>query len=192
MSTGKFLRLADRHNDLTRQAILDAALQELEHVTVSELTVRGVAKRAHISERTVFRYFASRDEFLDAVANETRAKLTVAQPRSLEELLAYPRPLFSHFERLEKLAQSALHSDLFHRIRESVGRQRWAAVRKIVDELAPKRSERERRIAAANIRYYLSASAWHYYRFYFRFSLEDTIAAAETAIRQTLAGLTAR
>lgn len=193
MSTGKnlsALSLVERQSDLTRRVIMEAALAELEHGSVGELTVRAVAKRANIAERTVFRYFASREDFLDALAAQVRAKLALPQPpQSVEALLAAPRELYSRFEALASLTQAALHSELFDRMRETQARSRWAAVRKLIDELAPRRSERERRIAAANIRYYLAATTWHYFRFYFNFSLEDSIAAAEAALRQTLTSL---
>jgi AcrR family transcriptional regulator len=193
MSTAKILRLAERHVDLTRQVIRDAALDMLEHTTVGELTVRAVAKRANLSERTVFRYFASREEFLDAVADAVRTRLALPPPpRSREELLDAPRALYTRFEASANLVKAALHTELFHRMRETQARTRWNAVQGIVDELAPRRPARQRRLAAANIRYYLAASSWHYFRFYFGFSLEDTIACAEIAIRQTLEGLTAR
>ena len=193
MSTGKVLRLADRHAELTRQSILDAAVEMLERSTVSELTIRAVAKQAGISERTVFRYFATREEFLDAIADVVRERLALpAAPATKEELLAAPRALYTRFEAVASLTKAALHSELFHRMRETQAQVRWKAVQALADELAPRKSERQRRIAAANIRYYLAASTWHYYRFYFGFSLEDTIACAETAIRQALSGLTAR
>lgn len=182
--------LAERQADLTRQVILAAALDTLERGSVADLTVRAVAKLANISERTVFRYFATREEFLDAVADEVRARLALPEPpRTIAELKAAPRALYGRFEATRKLTLAALHTEIFHRMRETQARTRWAAVRELVHALAPRRSQRERRLAAANIRYYLSATTWHYYRFYFDFSLEDTIAAAETAIRDTLAGL---
>jgi AcrR family transcriptional regulator len=193
MSTARVLRLADRHNDLTRQLILDAAVGMLERATVGELTVRGVAKQANISERTVFRYFATRGEFLDAVADAVRARLALPPPpRTKEELLEAPRALYARFEAQANLTKAALHSELFHRMRETQARSRWKAVQDLVDALAPRGNERQRRIAAANIRYYLAATSWHYFRFYFGFSLADTIACAEAAIRQSLAALTAR
>lgn len=49
--------------------------------------------------------------------------------------------------------------------------------------------QRDRMLAAANIRYLLAATSWHYYRFYFGFSLKDSTAAAELLIRQTVDGL---
>jgi len=182
--------LIERQTDLTRQLILDAAIDTLERGSLSDLTMRAVAKRANIAERTVFRYFASRDEFLDAVATEVRDKLHLPPPpETAAELSAMPRALYERFEATANLTKAALHTDLFHRMRETQARDRWAAVRKIVDELAPRRPERERKIAAANIRYYLAASTWYYFRFYFGFNLEDSIAAAEAAIRNTLSGV---
>jgi len=182
--------LSTLRNDLTRKLILDAALETLERSTVGELTVRAVARHANISERTVFRYFATREEFLDAIAEAVRARFDLPPPpETLEDLLAAPRALYTRFDAVRSLTVAALHSDLFHRMRETQAKARWMAVRKLIDEAAPERGERERRIAAANIRYYLAASTWHYYRFYFNFSLEDSIACAEAAIRDALAGL---
>ena len=191
MSTTKIASLADRRNDLTRQVILDAALETLERASVGDLTVRGVAKHANISERTVFRYFASRDEFLDAVAEAVRTRMALPPPpQNLEELRAAPRALYAAFEHKRNLVRAALHSELFDRMRETQAKARWFAIRTLVDAAAPEASDRARRIAAANIRYFLAASTWHYYRFYFGFSLDETIACAETAIQQALDGLT--
>jgi AcrR family transcriptional regulator len=182
--------LTDRRNDLTRSLILEAALKTLERSSVGELTVRTVARHANISERTVFRYFPTRDELLDAIADAVRARFDLPPPpQTLEDLLAAPRALYTRFDAVRNLTVAALHSDLFHRMRETQAKARWMAVRKLIDEAAPERGDRERRIAAANIRYYLAASTWHYYRFYFNFTLDETIACAETAIRDALAGL---
>jgi AcrR family transcriptional regulator len=186
-------KLSDRRNDLTRQVILDAALDTLEHASVGELTVRAVAKHANISERTVFRYFASREEFLDAVADAVRAEMALPEPpRTLAELRAAPGELYRAFENKQALVRAALHSELFHRMRETGAKTRWVAISSLVDEAAPKRTDRERKIAAANIRYFLAASTWHYYRFYFGFSLKETIACAEAAIGQALDSLVKR
>ena len=183
--------LAQRQTDFTRQAILDAALATLERGSLADLTARAVAKRANIAERTVFRYFPSREAFLDAVAAAMSQALQLPPaPRTREELLAAARGLYERFDARASLTRAALHTDLFHRMRESQARVRWTAVRKLIDELAARRPERDRRLAAANIRYHLAASTWHYYRFYFGFSLEDSIAAAEAAVRSMLDAIT--
>ncbi len=190
MSSAKALKLVDRQTDLIRRLIMDSAVQSLEHTSLGELTVRAVAKAANISERTVFRYFATREELLDALAAAVSEKMALpAPPATVEELLAAPRALYGRFDAVRELTLAALHSELFHRMRETQARVRWTAVQAIVDAAAPRRSARERKLAAANIRFYLAASAWHYFRVYFGFSLEDSIACAEMAIRQSLDGL---
>jgi AcrR family transcriptional regulator len=193
MSRVSAASLAERHSDLTERVILDAAVELLERASVAELTVRAVARHAGTSERTVFRYFATREEFLDAVAAQVRAKLAVPPPPATpEELREAPRALYAAFEARTQLTKAALHTELFGRMRETQAKERWTAVRKLVDAWAPRRPERERKIAAANIRYYLSATTWHYYRFYFGFSAEETVACAETAIRLALEALRPR
>lgn len=185
--------LAERQADFTRQVILAAALDTLERGSLGDLTVRAVAKRANLAERTVFRYFATREEFLDAVATEVRTRLNLPPPpRSVDDIYALPRALYSSLDAQARLTRASLHTELSDRIRGWQAKERWSAVRRVIDTLAPRRSEQERKLTAANIYYYVTASTWQYYRFYLGFSLEDSIAAAETAIRDTLSGLARR
>ena len=110
--------LSERLAGETRRAILAAAVDLLEAESESELTVRAVAARAGMSERTVFRYFANRDEFLDAVAAEVATRLDLpAEPRTIGELAAYPAVLYRRFETNAALIKAALHSELFPRMR---------------------------------------------------------------------------
>lgn len=193
MSRPTIATLAERRNDFSQRLLLEAALQLLERTSITEVTARAVAKQAGVSERTVFRYFATREDLLEAIADEVRKALALPPaPSSLEELLVLPSALYRAFEAKAELTKAALHTEVFNRMRLTQAKERWAAVTRLVDELAPRRPERERRIAAANVRFYLAATAWHYFRFYFGFSLEDSIAAAETAIRQTINGLQKR
>lgn len=182
--------LKDRQSAFTRQLILDGALAELERDPSVPLTVRAAAQRANLAERTVFRYFATREDLLDAVAAEASRRLELPPlPASAEALADMPRAMFRAYEAHANLTRAALRSELFDRIRESVARERWRGVKALVDAFAPQCAERDRMLAAANIRYLLAASTWNYYRAYFGFSLRDSIAAAELSIRQTLSGL---
>jgi AcrR family transcriptional regulator len=193
MSTTSPPTLAERQSGLTERLILDSAIDILESSSLRELTARGIAARANISERTMFRYFATRDALLDAVAAEVARLLAApADPASVEDLLAMPDKLYRRFEARTALTRAALHTEISDRIRAGVARNRWIAVGKVLDAYAPRRPARERRIAAANIRFFLSASTWQYYRFRFGFSLEETIACARTAIEQALAALRKR
>jgi hypothetical protein len=104
----------------------------------------------------------------------------------VKQLKPAPQVLYRAFEAKLSLTKAALHSEIYPRMREAAAKERWAAVRKIIDEVALGRIEHERKIAAANIRCCLAASTWYYYRFHFGFSLRDSISCAETTIHQSI------
>jgi AcrR family transcriptional regulator len=182
--------LKDRQSAMTRRVLLDAMVEHLEGGSPGDLTMRSIARRAGVAERTIFRHFASRDELLDALAMEVALRMELPPPpESMEALARAPQALYRAYEAHARLTQAALHSELFDRIRQTVARERWDAIRRLLDGHAPQRSERERAYAAANIRHMLSASTWNYYRNYFQFSLKDSIGAAQQAIGDALRGL---
>lgn len=178
--------LRDRQAALTRQLILDAAVAQLESGDF-HVTMRSVAVGAGIAERTVFRHFATREDLLDGLAADVSARFQLPSlPETAADLPNAVRGMYRAFEKHSNLTLAALRSELFDRIRLSVADARWRAIRALLDEHAPHRAERERMLAAANIRYLLAATSWHYYRFYFGFSLADSVAAVEWAIRQAV------
>jgi AcrR family transcriptional regulator len=187
MSTVTSTSSSTRHTELSRRVILDAALELLETVGFSRLTMRAVSRHAGVAERTVFRYFATRDEFLDAIADAASLRLsTPPPPRTIDELRVAPHELYRAFETRQGLVSACTHPELADRIRASVARTRWSAVRKLVDEHAPHAPVALRKVVATNICYYLIATTWNYYRFHFKLSLADTIACAESAIAASL------
>jgi AcrR family transcriptional regulator len=186
----KTVSLSERLADHTQGLILASAIELLEQASLDELTVRAVAARAGISERTIFRYFATRDAFLNAIAGEVTKHMALPpDPGTMAELLNYPDTLYRRFEATAALTKAALHTELFARMRNAQAQKRWEAVRKVIDAHAPQRSEHDRKLAAANIRYFLSATTWHYYRFYFGFGLSETIECARIAVLQTAESL---
>jgi AcrR family transcriptional regulator len=182
--------LAAKHADLTKTLLLDSALELLETGSVHELSVRAVARQAGISERTVFRYFASREDLLDAVIAEVRRRTRLPpHPRTVGELLAYPKAIYTRFEETSALTNAMLQSELYSRLMGFGSDGRGEAIRAIIDREAPSRPERERRLVAADIQHHVVASTWRYYRVHFEFSLRDATDCARLAIEHALAGL---
>lgn len=164
-------------------------MRVLDHSSLGKLTFRAVAVEAQISERTVFRYFPTRGEFLDAIAAEATKRLDLPKPpRTIAELRIAPEALYRCFEKHKNLTKAAVHSAFHDRMRAKA-KPRWAAVRKLVDTFAPSLEERQRKLAAVSIQYILSANAWHSYRFHFDLTLDESIECAETAISQTIHSL---
>jgi AcrR family transcriptional regulator len=177
------ISLKDRQTDATQKLILSTAVELLETQGVIATTARAVAKKAGISERTVFRYYGSRDDFLNAVAEEAAAKIQTPQPPDdIGQLADYALDLYRRFDEFETLINESLHTEISKRLRATVGRRRWVAVRALVDAAAPHRSPRDRKIAATNISYYLSATTWQYYRFTFELSAKDAARHAKSAV----------
>lgn len=176
--------LKDRHTDATQKLILSTAVELLETAGVADLTVRAVAKQSGMSERTVFRYFPTREDFLNAVAAAAADAMdTPVPPINIKELLDYPAVLYRSFEQRPALVIAGLHTELIKRVRREAASERWRSVARLIDEIAAGRSKKERTIAATNINYYLSATTWNYYRANFEMSLGDTIACAKAAVR---------
>src|SRR5689334_15135305 len=59
--------LREAHKDLTRTRILEAAIGLLQEGELEAITVAGVAARAGVTERTIYRHFVSREELLAAI-----------------------------------------------------------------------------------------------------------------------------
>lgn len=182
--------LAARQQDLAREVILDAAIQRLVQAPHEELSVRAVAKQSNVSERTIFRYFASREDLLDAIAREYTRRLNAPRdPSTVAELIAYVPEIFARFEDNAPLTRAALRSEIYHRVRTRDASSRGSAINRIIEEAAPERSSSEREIAATNIRYVLTASTWNYYRFNFELSPTRACECVLTVVRNSLDGL---
>jgi len=182
--------LSERRTDFTRTLILETAIELLEDAGVRELTMRAVAKQAGMSERSMFRYFATRDELLDAVAAAIISRVDAPPaPKTVVELRTFPATLYAVFEAKQALISASLRSDIFSRVRGATVRTRFAAVRKVIDEAARRATPQARKVHGANVCYFLGATTWHYYRFTFRYSFEDTVECAQAAIALSLDAL---
>lgn len=62
------------HGDL-RTALMDAALDMLSEEGIEKLSLRGVAKRAGVSQAAPYHHFKNRDQLLEAVAAQGFAQL---------------------------------------------------------------------------------------------------------------------
>jgi AcrR family transcriptional regulator len=179
--------LAERRTEFTRKLILDSALEVLE---AGDLTMRAVSKRAGMAERSLFRYFATRDELLDAVAAEfARLIAPPPAPKTIEELRRFPSALYAVFEANERLVSAGLRSVVFDRMRDNAARTRWNAVRRLLDEHAVQATAEARKLHGANVCHWLGASMWHFYRAYMGLTAEETVRCAELGIALALDAL---
>jgi AcrR family transcriptional regulator len=79
-----------------RQAILDAAVAELQERGYAALTIEGIASRAGVGKQTIYRWWSSKaDVVLDALLDLASTRITVPDKGSLaEDLIAFLRATF--------------------------------------------------------------------------------------------------
>lgn len=89
MSGSQAIPLRQRHASLTRSAILDAVTDLLADGAL-DFTVQGVADRAGVSHRTVYRYFDTREALLHGLVDELEARLArlTRRPTNADEVPA--------------------------------------------------------------------------------------------------------
>ena len=74
--------LRDRQAEATRQSIVDAFLELAHEANSVSISMPAVARRAGVAVRTLYRYFATKDELQDAVAYRAaeRAHASMSDP----------------------------------------------------------------------------------------------------------------
>jgi AcrR family transcriptional regulator len=164
-----------------RERILKAAIEVIEQA--EEPNMRTVARSAGVSERTVYRYFASREELHAALTPEIRARASAPMPDDVDGLDDYVRTLYTNFARNAFLTR-ALSTAAWMPTRETRPAN-LRALREIIDRAFPKAPKRDRESAAASLRVPLSAAGWAYFADC-GFDLEASIAHAQWATRTVL------
>lgn len=82
LETSRRGTLRDRQAEATRQSIVDAFLELAHEANSVSISMPAVARRADVSVRTLYRYFATKDELQDAAAYRAaeRAHTTMSDP----------------------------------------------------------------------------------------------------------------
>jgi AcrR family transcriptional regulator len=145
----------------TRERILEAAIALIAEDGLAELTVPGVAERAGVSVRTVYRHFPAKDDLIDSVGEFRDAQFGVSgPPTSIEQLLANTPALFEGFAARDDLVRAADVSAAGRQIHDRARRRRAAALRKIFEEVTADLSPAEARRLVATVQVLWSTRAW--------------------------------
>jgi AcrR family transcriptional regulator len=141
-----------------RERILAAALEVIE--AGEEPTMRAVAKAAEVSERTVYRYFAARDELFTGLVPIIRERASAPMAACADGLPDYVRRLFSTFDRNAQLARAlATAAWVPTRVSRPANLRALGA---LVDAAFPEAPRADRVSAAATLRALYSAAGWAY------------------------------
>ncbi|RUO56825.1 TetR/AcrR family transcriptional regulator [Pseudidiomarina homiensis] len=185
--------LLEKKAAFTVKLLLDAACELIETHDISELSFKMVSAHADISQRTMFRHFTSRDAFLDALTERLYSELGLPDiPSSIDALPNYVATLFNKLDAQPRKVEVLLSADLLPRVLATTAKQRLRSLTILLAQSFPKANERDITMTAANLRYVMSASSWHYYRMSFEFDLDMSIQCAQLVLKQSLDYLAAQ
>lgn len=153
--------LRAEYKNMTRDRILDAAIDLIAESSGEQWTVGAVAARGGTTERTVYRHFDTRQDLMRAVWPRMQERVgSVGFPATAAELIDRPRRLFARFDEHPGLVRASINSEVGKELRTSVNADRQAAMLACVTDAFPHLDPRAARRLAAVVQLLESADAW--------------------------------
>ncbi|MFL5951758.1 MAG: TetR/AcrR family transcriptional regulator [Gaiellaceae bacterium] len=123
------MSLREQHAEATRERILAAVAGLLERGEAEDLTMPGVAKASGISLRTVYRYYPTRDELLEAAGRWIGDELLRhPYPETLDDVAELFRVGCRDFDEHPGLVRALALSQLGQSVRGYRRRERLQAI----------------------------------------------------------------
>jgi AcrR family transcriptional regulator len=146
--------LRDQHAAATRERILGAVADLLEQGGAEDLTVPAVAEASGVSLRTIYRYYATRDELLEAAGRWIGDELMKhPYPRGLDEVAELYEAGVRDFDERPGLVRALAFSRLGREVRGYRRRERLEAIRRALRAELTGLDEAELRRAEAVLAY---------------------------------------
>ncbi len=127
--------LREQHAELTRERILSAVAELLESGKPDELIVPDVAAASGVSLRTIYRYYPTREQLLEAAGRWIGDELfRHPYPRSLDDTAERFRSECVHFDDRPGLVRALALSQLGREVRSHRREERMEAIRRALRE----------------------------------------------------------
>jgi AcrR family transcriptional regulator len=179
-----------RHTDATRKAIVEAAVDLFIERQSEGFSVQEVADRAGLTHRTVYRYFPSRQELLNATAERLAPALMderFGEVSTVEEWIDALGPHFAHteanFELVRRVVAALFTSEdlrLFGQDLRERDSHRWEVFRRQFAHLP----DGDARRTFATLRHLTSSTSYVLYRLRFGLSPAEASEAIQNAASQ--------
>lgn len=108
-------RLREEQTQRTREQILEGLVRTMAR-GITEVSVPAVAQEAGVSVPTVYRYFRTKRDLIEALGGYMAQKVgfntSAVLPQSLEALMAAVKQLFLNYEGLDEVMRAAAISEL--------------------------------------------------------------------------------
>lgn len=186
--------LRERQKRMAREAILEAVADQVAEAGSLDFSVADVARRAGVSHRTVYNYFGSRQELIDAVsewANERMRSLGgTITPDRLGDIPPAVKVNFALFEEMGGLAEAFARMDTAGET-TAARNARTAAFTAVVAPACPDLDERQRLAVAAVLRQLASVRSWYLLTREHGLSVEEAAAVTSWALDRLTSALEA-
>ena len=145
----------------TRRRILDAAIVQLADAAAPELTIPSVARHAGVGIRTVYRYFPTKDDLLEAAGSEFDERVGFHEfAASIDKLEPQLRELYSRFADDEPRIRAALESRAGREVRARNRPHRMRTLERTLEPLLEGLDTEERRRTVTLVYLFFSAQTW--------------------------------
>ena len=146
--------LREQHAAATRERILSAVAELLERGALDDLTMPDVAAASGVSLRTIYRYYPTREELLEAAGRWIGDELLKhPYPRDLDEVADLYEVGCRDFDERPGLVRAMVVSQLGRRARGYRRRERLEAIARALRDELPGLPEPELRRAEAVLGY---------------------------------------
>jgi AcrR family transcriptional regulator len=187
------LSLREQHALATRERILGAVADLLERGDAEEVTVPAVAEASGVSLRTIYRYYPTREELLEATGRWIGDELLRHRyPRELDEVADLYQEGARDFDERPGLVRALAFSQLGRHVRGYRRRERLEAIGRALRSELPRLSEPELQRAEAVLAYLHNMLAYTTLREENGLSGEEIGEAIGWAIRTLIADLRKR
>lgn len=174
--------LRRKKSEENQKLIIDTLVHLLVEKKGGEVTFEAIAKRAKISERTIYRFFKDKAALHQEMGRYISAFLTEGYSR-VDELHApdFGTFAFTLFDKYEPLVDAYLYSRFGYDARRAFRKRLNEAIIKNIHDKKPHTSHPEKAKRLAFVASLISAQLWHDIRVDFGYSGEemgDTVAWA--------------
>lgn len=184
--------LRDRQKQVAREAILRAVADHLVEYGSFEFSISEIAERAGVSQRTVYNYFGSRPDLIDAFSDWTDRTIHesggTAIPEDLDQLPEAVVSNFRVFEEKSGVAEALARLDTSERVTSAHARRTEAFV-EVVRDAFPEMSERELRGVGSLMRQIASVRSWYSMTREHGMSTDDAASITAWALEQLKSSL---
>ena len=179
--------LREKHKSRTRENILQAVANRLEHDGLAQLSFAEISREAEIGESTIYRYFPNKEALLEAFwAWAPGAIKREKYPETFDELAGRLVQDFTLFDRKAPLIRGMLASPMGRSSRMETSAERQAAFKALVLHEAGELPEDELHRVAAAIQLLYSATTWATFKDYWNMDGATAAHAAIASIRALL------